>query len=56
MFSAARAAARAASSIGGERVEIEAERDDAVLIGAADAVVVEQLVADPRRDRDDGDR
>jgi len=37
----------------GQRGQIEAERNDAVLLGPADAIVRQELVLDLRRDRDD---
>ena len=54
----ARARARAARRVvdGRKRRQVEAERHHAVLLGAADAIAVEQLVPNRRRDRDDGDR
>ena len=53
MPSVARADCRGAVVDGRERRQVEAERHDAVLIGAADAVLAQQLVADGRRNRDD---
>ena len=48
-----RARTRAASSTAANGAQVESQRHDAVLIGAADAEVVAQLALDRRRDGDD---